>query len=207
MADPARDQRPDDAADIASTDMDVTPGGDNPPPPAYPEVAREAGAGAVPVEPDESRAQRLSDELEEMRDRHLRLGAEFDNYRKRMTRERAELADRAQATFAGRLLEILDDMDRLVEQTAQSTALDALREGVALVDRKLRKELEGLGLERIDPAGQPFDPNEHEAVSTTPAPEAARENLVSATFQPGYRFKGILVRPARVQVYTGEGQA
>ena len=58
----------------------------------------------------------------------------------------------------------------------------------------------------IDPAGAPFDPALHEAVSTTPVAGSARDHTVSATFQPGYRFKGVLVRPARVQVYSDQGQ-
>lgn len=210
MTDPRGDPRPDDAADIASTDMDPNPSAPNDPPPAVPDVAKEANRSelhTLPAEPDTSRLQRLTSELDELKDRHLRLGAEFDNYRKRVTRERAELGDRAQAAFAGRLLDVLDDVDRLVLQADQGGSPEALREGLTLVDRKLRKELEGVGLERIDPAGQPFNPQEHEAVSVVPSPSADDEQNVSATFQAGYRFKGILVRPARVQVYSGEGQA
>lgn len=210
MTDPRDDPRPDDAADIASTDMDSAPGGSETPPPAVPDVAREERTSelhTLPAEPDASRARRLEDELDGLKDRHLRLGAEFDNYRKRVARERAELGDRAQAALAGRLLDVLDDVDRLVAQAEQGGSLDALREGLTLVDRKLRKELEAAGLERIDPAGQAFDPQEHEAVSIVAAPSADEEHTVSATFQPGYRFKTILVRPARVQVFSGEGDS
>ena len=71
-----------------------------------------------------------------------------------------------------------------------------------MIDRKLRKELEAAGVERLDPVGQPFDPNLQEAVSVIPAPDPARAHTVSATFQTGYLFKGTLVRPARVQVYS-----
>jgi molecular chaperone GrpE len=75
------------------------------------------------------------------------------------------------------------------------------------VDKKLWKELQAAGLERIDPVGAPFDPSLHEAVSTVPAPSRDKDHQVSATFQAGYRFKGNLVRPARVQVYAEQGQA
>jgi molecular chaperone GrpE len=146
---------------------------------------------------------RLEGDLAELKDRHLRLAAEFDNYRKRSSRERAELADRAQASFVAKLLDVLDDLDRLVASDP-ATPLPSLREGLSAVDRKLWKELEDAGVERIDPVGTPFDPALHEAVSTTPAPDRAREQMVSATFQPGYRFKGTLVRPARVQVYSDQ---
>ena len=83
----------------------------------------------------------------------------------------------------------------------------SLRQAVALLDRKLWKELETAGVERIDPVGQPFDPSVHEAVSTLPPPKPELDHTVSATFQTGYRFKGNLVRPARVQVYSAQNQA
>ena len=143
------------------------------------------------------------DDLAELKDRHLRLAAEFDNYRKRSSRERAELADRAQASFVAKLLDVLDDLDRLVASD-QATPLPSLREGLSAVDRKLWKELQDAGVERIDPVGTAFDPALHEAVSTTPAPDRSNDHVVSATFQPGYRFKGTLIRPARVQVYSDQ---
>jgi molecular chaperone GrpE len=147
----------------------------------------------------------LEGDLAELKDRHLRLAAEYDNYRKRSSRERAELADRAQASFVSKLLDVLDDLDRLVASDP-ATPLPALREGLSAVDRKLWKELQDAGVERIDPVGTAFDPALHEAVSTVPAPDRSSEQTVSATFQPGYRFKGTLVRPARVQVYSEQGQ-
>jgi molecular chaperone GrpE len=147
----------------------------------------------------------LEGDLAELKDRHLRLAAEFDNYRKRSSRERAELADRAQASFVAKLLDVLDDLERLMASDP-ATPLPVVREGLSAVDRKLWKELQDAGVERIDPAGTPFDPALHEAVSTVPSPDRSRDHLVSATFQPGYRFKGTLVRPARVQVYSDQGQ-
>jgi molecular chaperone GrpE len=148
---------------------------------------------------------KLEGDLAELKDRHLRLAAEFDNYRKRSSRERAELADKAQASFVAKLLDVLDDLDRLVASDP-TTPLPTLREGLSAVDRKLWKQLEEAGVERIDPAGTTFDPALHEAVSTVPSPDRSRDHVVSATFQPGYRFKGTLVRPARVQVYSDQGQ-
>lgn len=163
-----------------------------------------AGVAGVPAEPELEAIRRLENEVAELRDRHLRLAAEFDNYRKRVARERIELADRAQAAFVIRLLDVLDDLDRVVDDS-RNTPLETLREALVLVDRKLRKELEAAGVERIDPAGGAFDPAEHEAVSTVPAPGPEKDHTVSATFQAGYRFKGQLVRPARVQVYSTHG--
>jgi len=166
--------------------------------------AADPAPAAVPAEPPESALARLEAQLQEAQDRHLRVAAEFDNFRKRVMRERLELADRAQAALVMKLLDVLDDLDRLATQDLSQTGRDVLHEALLLVDRKLRKELAAAGLERLDPAGAPFDPSLHEAVSVLPPPEAALDHQVSATFQAGYRFKGALVRPARVQVYSAE---
>jgi molecular chaperone GrpE len=161
------------------------------------------GTSGVPLERPEDAVGRLEDQLREAQERHLRLAAEFDNFRKRVARERIELADRAQAAFVMRLTEVLDDVDRIVASDRR-TPPPAILEAIQLVDRKLRKELEAAGLERVDPVGQPFDPALHEAVATVPAPTPEQDHTVAATFQVGYRFKGALVRPARVQVYSLE---
>ncbi len=189
MAEPAgENERSAEGEDIASTDMSTEPSS--------------RAESTQPVFRGDTDA-KLEEDLADLRDRHLRLAAEFDNYRKRSSRERAELADRAQASFVGKLLDVLDDLDRLVASDP-ATPLPALREGLSAVDRKLWKDLQDAGVERIDPVGTPFDPSLHEAVSTMPAPRRADEQMVSATFQPGYLFKGTLVRPARVQVYSDQ---
>ena len=166
-------------------------------------------AGSVPSDGREGSvpADRFA-ELERERDEYLdslqRLKAEFDNFRKRVARERGELSERAQAALVVKLLDVLDDMDRL-NADGGAASPDSMRQAIGLVDKKLRKELEAAGLERLDPAGQPFDPSLHEAVSTVPPPTPDQDHKVSATFQTGYRFKGTLVRPARVQVYSEQG--
>lgn len=165
-----------------------------------------APVSGVPMEPPQEAQRRLEDQLRESQDRHLRLAAEFDNFRKRIARERIELADRAQAALVMRLAEVLDDMDRVVGSAA-GTSGETMLQGMQLVDRKLRKELEAAGLERIEPVGQGFDPTLHEAVSVIAPPTPEQDHLVSAVFQVGYRFKGNLVRPARVQVYASGGHA
>lgn len=159
----------------------------------------------LPAEPADSAVARLGEQLREAQERHLRLAAEFDNFRKRVARERVELADRAQAGLVMKLLDILDDVDRIVASDPK-TPVPALLEATLLVDKKLRKELEAAGLERIDPSGQPFDPTLHEAVAALPPPTPEQDHIIATTFQVGYRFKGSLVRPARVQVYSSGGQ-
>jgi molecular chaperone GrpE len=206
MTDPAAPTGPSaDGADMESTDMSQEPSSREPDTQA--EFRRSGGGGSgVPMEPDAQAVRRLEDVLEQERDRYLRLAAEYDNFRKRAARERGELADRSQAALVMRLLDTLDDMDRLAADGG-SASTEQVRQAVELVDKKLRKELLAAGLERIDPVGAPFDPSLHEAVSTLPPPSPELDHQVSATFQAGYRFKGALVRPARVQVYAEQGQA
>jgi molecular chaperone GrpE len=192
-----------DGSDLASTDMSTEPSSraDDTQP-----VFGGGGGGGLPVERGEEAVRRLEEQLDGAREQHLRLAAEFDNFRKRIARERTELGDRAQAALVTRLLDVLDDMDRLASDGGSSSP-ESLRQAIDLVDRKLRKELEAAGLERIDPVGQTFDPSLHEAVSAVPPPTQAQDHTVSATFQTGYRYKGSLVRPARVQVFSAHGQA
>ena len=165
-----------------------------------------AGVSGVPLEPTSEAIKRLEAERDELRDRYLRLAADFDNFRKRAAKERLELADRSQAGLAIKLLDVLDDLDRLVAGD-QAAASGPIHQAMVLIDKKLRKELDAAGLERLDPVGAPFDPTLHEAVATAPTTNPALDHTVSATFQAGYRFKGSLIRPARVQVYSAEGHA
>lgn len=187
-------------------ELDELPQNPDPAAGAAPEVEVGAGSAGVPAEPSESAVRRLEEQYADLHERHLRLAAEFDNYRKRVARERQELGERAQASLVLKLVEVLDDMDRLVAADPTGT-MDSVHQAMIMVDRKLRKELEAAGLERVDPAGAPFDPTLHEAVAVTPAADPGQADSVSATFQVGYRFKGHLVRPARVQVYAAGGSA
>jgi molecular chaperone GrpE len=140
------------------------------------------------------------DELSSLRDRHLRLAAEFDNYRKRVERERADNIARAQAQVLERLLEPLDDLARIADFDPATTASGALHEGAEMVERKFLRAMEALGVEEIDAAGKPFDPTIHEALTTVPTDDEAEDNTVAQVFQKGYRLKGVLLRPARVVV-------
>jgi molecular chaperone GrpE len=144
--------------------------------------------------------------LQEAEDRWLRLAAEYDNYRKRTTREKTESFDRGASDLVRSLIDELDDVDRLVSADPETTDYAAFRDGFALFARKLGKELGNAGLERIDPVGTKFDPNEHEAVSILTPDDPAKDDLVAATFQVGYRFRGIVIRHAKVQVWTVDGQ-
>lgn len=145
-----------------------------------------------------------SSEVQELRDRHLRLAAEFDNYRKRVERERAESWQRAQGQLAERLLDALDDLQRFTSAEAETLSAEAVLDGVRLIERKILRALEAAGLEPIEAEGQPFDPEVHEALTTVPTEDPEADDSVADVFQRGYRFKGALLRPARVRVHRHE---
>jgi molecular chaperone GrpE len=162
-------------------------------------------AGVEPVE-DPRSAEELRAELsaaEAQRDDYLddlrRARAEFENFRKRTTRESAGQRDLGRADVATALLEVLDDLDRTLEAAGASPD-ETLAKGVDLVAGKLVRTLHGLGLERLDDVGVAFDPNLHEAVSEQPAEEAVEHPRVAQVLRPGYRMGDRVLRPAMVVV-------
>lgn len=144
-------------------------------------------------------------ELAASRERYLRLAAEFDNYRKRVEREKSESWNRAQAQLAEKLLDVLDDLQRVSDYNPETATAQSLLEGTQMVERKLQRALESAGVEEVEAEGQPFDPASHEALMTVPAESREEDDTVADVFQKGYRFKGILLRPARVRVKRFEG--
>ena len=139
-------------------------------------------------------------ELQTLRDRFMRLAAEYDNYRKRTEKERGESWGRAQAQLVQQILEPLDDLQRVAHFNTDTATVKSLLDGVQMVERKLLRLLEAAGLEVLDASGQPFDPAVHEAIMAAPADSHEEDESVGEVFQKGYRFKGDLLRPARVQV-------
>jgi molecular chaperone GrpE len=154
-------------------------------------------------------AGQLAGQLAELQDRHLRVAAEYDNFRKRTGRERLELRARAQGDLVASLLDALDDLVRVADLDPKVTAASDVIAGVDLVERKLLRQLEAAGLERLTETDVPFDPNQHEAIAQAPAASPEQDHTIAAVFQIGYRFGGQLLRPARVQVrmWTGEESA
>ncbi len=134
------------------------------------------------------------------REKYLRLAAEFDNYRKRAIRERQEAGGKAQADLVQGLVEVLDDIMRFAHLDPSTVDSGTVVQGVAMVERKVMKTLSGHGLEIIDPIGRVFDPAFHEAVGTEPAVSIDEDHHVARVYQPGYVFRGQLIRPARVVV-------
>jgi molecular chaperone GrpE len=184
-----------------------TPDSDMPPAPEAqgdgepaPDEARD-GAADLAEQPQDDVDQQLS----EQRDRYLRLAAEYDNYRKRSAKERAESGARAQAELLSRLLESLDDLQRFAHVDPASTDSQTLHKGIELVEQKMLKVLGSAGLEVINPVDQTFDPTLHEAITTEPALSPEDDHVVAKVFQPGYRYNGQLLRPARVVVKQWRG--
>jgi molecular chaperone GrpE len=147
----------------------------------------------------ESDLSALRSEMNAASDRYLRLVAEFDNYRKRVERERTEAWARAQGDLAARLLDALDDLERVSHHAGGST-VESLLQGVQMVERKFRNTLAAAGLETVEAEGAPFDPNSMEAVAMVGTDSRDEDDIVSDVFQRGYTFKGTLLRPARVRV-------
>lgn len=156
------------------------------------------------AEPDidavESRISELQRDLTTERDKMLRLAAEFDNYRKRVMRERLEAEARGKAELVKDLLEPMDDIARFAHVDPAVTDSTTLVEGVAMVERKLEKTFRAAGLEVVNPMNEVFDPAKHEAVGTEPAETPEQDGTVARVYQVGYTFKGQLLRPARVVV-------
>ncbi len=139
-------------------------------------------------------------QLDEQRDKYLRLAAEFDNFRKRTLRERQDAGARAQSELVKLFIDALDDLARFAHVDPAAVDTATVVHGVELVERKLLKALTAIGLQVVDPVNQTFDPALHEAVSTTPALSPEDDHVVAQVYQPGYVFNGQLLRPARVVV-------
>ena len=146
----------------------------------------------------------MQTELTAIKDRHLRLVAEFTNYRRRAESELSEAWARGQADMLRSFVDGLDDLQRVGAWQAEGTTVEALVEGVDLVERKFRQALEAAGVELIDPVDEVFDPNIMEAMLGVPTEDPENDQKVQEVFQKGYRFKGHLVRPARVVVFKHE---
>lgn len=138
-------------------------------------------------------------------DRYLRLAAEYDNFRKRTLREKQEAESRGQADLVRQIIDPLDDIGRFAHVDPAITDSTTLVQGVEMIEKKLAKILNSVGLEIVDPVDQSFDPALHEAVATEPAASKEDDHVVARVYQPGYVFKGHLLRPARVVVKQWNG--
>lgn len=144
----------------------------------------------------------LQQERDELQDRLLRTVAEFDNYRKRTDRERRELTDYITTDILRELLPIVDDLERALAAPANLTnnpEFAAFHQGVTLIHRQWLDLLRRRGVEPLDVAGKPFDPEWHEAVSDEPA-NGRPDHEITAELRRGYRIGSKLLRAAMVKV-------
>lgn len=157
-------------------------------------------AEELPQEEEAPAAGNASSELDEMRDKYLRLHAEFDNFRRRTSKERLELFKTANQELMVALIPVLDDLERA--QTAMKDAQDvtAVREGVELIFNKFLGLLQQKGLKPMEAVGQPFDAEVHEAITQIPAPNEEMKGKVIDQVEKGYYLNDKVVRFAKVVI-------
>ena len=163
---------------------------------------RERGAPRAEAAPGPSpREAELAAELDALRDRSLRLHADFENFRRRAARERLEVEQYGHQNLVKELLTAVDNLDRAIDHASRSggAELESLLQGVELVRRDLLGALGRHGVSRIEARGKPFDPARHEAMAQV-VDESVAPNTVVDELQPGYLLRDRLLRPTRVVV-------
>lgn len=164
-------------------------------------IGAEADAAVAGVEDEGEELAKAKQEVADWQNKYLRLHAEWDTYRRRMGEQREQEKARANEKLVESLLPVLDDFERTIDY-AQQNGTDNLLGGVEAVYAKLVNTLQTDGVEVVDPAGEPFDALQHQAVATVEDAEAYDET-VAAVYQKGYKMGGKVIRPAMVTVTTG----
>jgi len=182
----------------------------DPPPPA---VAKASSGEIPPTPPPAGDADQIEEDFDALladvqreRDEYLDLAkrtkADFENFRKRMAAETQAAAARGKGELARDVVPVLDDLERALEAAGldpEGDSPDGLAHGVLLVFRSLREALARIGIEAVDPQGEKFDPQFHEALSTQPT-DGVEPGVIVEVVQKGYRLDEQLIRPARVVV-------
>ena len=159
------------------------------------EHVEEENAGKA-VEPQDD----MAAQLEELKDKFLRLSAEFDNYRKRTMKEKAELVKTGGEKVICSILPILDDMERAIKNMEASEAAASMKEGVELIYNKFLKVLHEDGVEKMETENAAFDTDFHEAIALVPAPDEAQKGKILDCVQNGYKLNDKVIRHAKVVV-------
>ncbi|WP_315087036.1 nucleotide exchange factor GrpE [Bacteroides heparinolyticus] len=157
----------------------------------------------APLTEEERLAQELekaNELIEEQKDKFLRLSAEFDNYRKRTMKEKAELILNGSEKSIGSILPVVDDFERALKNMETTTDVAAVREGVELIYNKFMSVLEKNGVKVIETKEQPLDTDYHEAIAVIPAPEEALKGKILDCVQTGYILNDKVIRHAKVVV-------
>lgn len=177
------------------------------------EVPESAEKAAGEPSPDASEIQKLKAENDALhaagdayKDKFVRLMAEFDNYRRRSAKEQLELVETANGKLLEKLSEVLDNFERAAHpDNNKQKDYDSFVKGIAMIHDQFAKILKDAGLEQIDPIGQEFDPNLHEALMQQPS-ESVPNGHVVTVFQKGYKLKNKLLKTAKVVVSSGKPQ-
>ena len=156
----------------------------------------------IEEEPQEkmSELERTQKELGEMKDKYLRIFAEFDNYRKRTIKERQDIIKLAARDALNALLPAVNDFERAIKVAQSEDNEERLPEGIVLVYSKLMKALEQQGIREMETDGQDFDPELHEALTKIPAPNEALKGKIIDTIEKGYYLNDKIIRHAKVVV-------
>ena len=149
---------------------------------------------------EESETDKLKAELDEQKDKYLRLAAEFDNFRRRTSKERLELIQTAGKDVIVSLLEVLDDVERAEKQLSNNDDIAVQKEGIQLVFNKIRNTLHAKGLKALESIHTEFDVEKHEAITEIPAPTEDLKGKVLDEVQKGYYLNDKLIRFAKVVV-------
>ncbi len=156
----------------------------------------------VTTENEQSETEKLTDELNESKDKHLRLYSEFENFRRRTAKEKLELISSASADLMTALLPVLDDFER-AREAAEKSESDVEREGMNLIYQKLLKELKNKGLKPMEGLeGKSFNAEVHEAISQIPAPKKKLKNRIVHVVEKGYYLNDKVIRYAKVVIGT-----
>ncbi len=178
------------------------------PTPDQPGQATAAAEPAEQADTDAAPAGQTTEEtdvaVQRLNERLLRLQADFDNFRKRTQRERAELIATANADLIDGLLPLLDHYELGIQNARSHEANASVIDGFQLIFDQMMSYLGRFGLEPIDAEGQPFDPHQHEAITHLPSPEHPADTVMTQT-RRGFRLGAKLLRPAQVVVSSGPG--
>ncbi len=142
----------------------------------------------------------LEEDIQDQKDKYLRLYAEFDNFRRRTAKEKLELSNIASSNIILKLLPIIDDFERAQQAFEKKDDLAAFREGMLLIADKFGKLLEKEGLKKIDAVHKEFDTDEHEAITRIPAPSKKLKGKVVDVIEHGYKLNDKIIRYAKVVV-------
>lgn len=198
----------DDFTDAASGEVPpAEQAGDEMPGTAGSEAAGTAGSEAAGAEtldneiaPEPPVEEKLRQEIEALNDKHLRLFAEFDNFKRRSVKERVELIGTASKGVILALLPVMDDFDRAQKSMETATDVQAIKEGIDLIIAKFRSILSQQGVKEMEAIGMPFDPDLHEAVTNVPAPSEDMKGKVVDQLEKGYYLNDKVIRFAKVLV-------